>query len=258
MEKKTIEIRDLRHQDWLWTSKQLLFHEAVDGNSYKVYGGLASYANNTTQEAFPSIDTLSQKLHLSRNTVIKSLSNLAKIGFIKIEKTTGEHNVYILLSVVSQTSNIQVPVVQEKKNEEEKKFEEEHVPEPPSEEIKKPSLFERFWNIYPNHANKKTAEKKFAKLSNKTVMLMVNDVKKRKVEHDQWLKGYIPHLATYINQERWNDPIIKPTGEKIKNDGPAIHPELKKRLFRENNEMRRREVEDNPTPVKSMAELLKS
>lgn len=87
---------------------------------------------------------------------------------------------------------------------------------------------------------------------------MVNDVKKRKVEHDQWLKGYIPHLATYINQERWNDPIIKTTGEKIKNDGPAIHPELKKRLFRENNEMRRREVEDNPTPVKSMAELLKS
>lgn len=254
MEKKTIEIRDLRHQDWLWTSKELLFHKLVDGNSYKVYGGLASYANNTTQEAFPSIDTLSQKLHLSRNTVIKSLSNLAKIGFIKIEKNTGEHNVYILLSVLSKTEIIEKPKEEEKKEE---KPEEEKTPEAP-EEIKKPSLFERFWAIYPNHANKKTAEKKFAKLPNKTVLIMVNDVKKRKLEHDQWLKGYIPHLATYINQERWNDPIIKPTGEKIKNDGPTIHPELKKRLFRENNERRLREVEDNPTPVKSMAELLKS
>ena len=258
MQNKSIEIRDLRNQDWLWTSKNLLFHEKIDGNNYKVYCGLASYANNDTQEAFPSIDTLSLKLHLSRNTVIKSLSILEKHGFIKIEKTTGEHNVYVLLSV-AHADTVKTKWVDEETKEPAKEEKPTAPPSPAPAENGKPSLFERFWAIYPNHANKKTAEKKFAKLKKETIITMVNDVKKRKVEHDQWLKGFIPHLATYINQERWNDPIIKPTGEKERRDnGPAIHPELRKKLFRERNETRYNETVDNPTSVKSVADLLKA
>lgn len=250
----SIEIRDLRNQDWLWTSKKLLFHEKIDGNNYKVYGGLAAYANNSTQEAFPSINTLSQKLHMSRNTVIKSLSILEKIGFIKIEKTTGEHNVYILLSVEAHTSTKHAPLVHVNEKEIPKT-----TPLSPSSSIEadKPSLFERFWNIYPNHANKKTAEKKFVKLKKETIITMVNDVKKRKVEHDQWLKGYIPHLATYINQERWNDPIVKPTGEK-KDNRPFIHPDIKKKLFQQNNERRHDEAMENNGTMKSVGDLLKT
>lgn len=100
MEKNTIEIRDLRQQDWIWTSKALLFHEQIDGNNFKVYCGLAAYANNNTQEAFPSIITLANRLHMSRNTVINGLKSLEENGFISIEKTRGEHNVYSLLSVL--------------------------------------------------------------------------------------------------------------------------------------------------------------
>ena len=248
MEKKSIEIRDLRNQDWLWTSKKLLFHEKIDGNNYKVYGGLAAYANNSTQEAFPSIETLSNKLHMSRNTVIKSLGVLQKVGFIKIEKTTGEHNIYVLLN----------------KNEEIK----EMIIVPPKAEEKSATLpavpvktyaeqvFDRFWAIYPNHANKKMAEKKFLKLSKETILIMANDVKKRKIEHDGWLKGFIPHLATYINQERWNDPIIKSTGEK-KDTKPFIHPELRKKLFKENNENRFHDTMESAQGAKSIGELIK-
>jgi hypothetical protein len=86
MEKNTIEIRDLRQQDWIWTSKALLFHEQIDGNNFKVYCGLAAYANNNTQEAFPSIITLANRLHMSRNTVINGLKSLEENGFISIEK----------------------------------------------------------------------------------------------------------------------------------------------------------------------------
>lgn len=245
MEKKSIEIRDLRNQDWLWTSKKLLFHEKIDGNNYKVYSGLAAYANNSTQEAFPSIDTLSSKLHMSRNTVIKSLLVLQKTGFIKIEKNIGEHNVYVLIGKNEEVEEMKIVTPKEKEN----------TPVPATQSTK-PSLFERFWNIYPNHANKKVSEKKFAKLSNKTILIMVNDVKRRKVEHDQWLKGFIPHLATYINQERWNDPIIKPTGEKTQ--APAIHPELRKKLFKANNEIRNRDTMESEVGVKSIGDLLKT
>lgn len=245
MENKSIEIRDLRNHDWIWTSKKLLFHEQIDGNSYKVYGGLAAYANNTTQQAFPSIETLAAKLHMSRNTVIRALSNLLDHGFINAEKKQGEHNIYILLSG---------PEAGEKKPE---------LPEAPKQlpavapKTNIREIFEKVWAIYPNHANKKTAEKKFLKLKKETIITIVTDIKKRKVEHDQWIKGIIPHFSTYINQERWNDPIVKATGEK-RETAPAIHPELRKRLFKANNEERYRDAEDAPVGVKSMAELLKA
>jgi biotin operon repressor len=124
MQNKSIEIRDLRQQDWLWTSKQLLFHPKIDGNNYKVYGGLAAYANNSTQEAFPSIETLSEKLHMSRNTVIKSISILQANNFIKIEKTKGEHNIYTLLGIPHITEDVKVteaPAVTTPKEKEEPK-----------------------------------------------------------------------------------------------------------------------------------------
>lgn len=95
----TIEVRDLREQDWIWTSTAVLFHPEINGNNYKVYCGLSSYSNNHTQKAFPSTRTLAQRLHISRNTVIKSLVSLESIGAINVEKSKGEHNIYYLLKV---------------------------------------------------------------------------------------------------------------------------------------------------------------
>ncbi len=103
MTNASIEIRDLRQQDWIWTSKALLFHEKIDGNNFKVYCGLAAYANNDTQEAFPSITTLATKLHMTRNTVIKGLASLEENGFIGVDRTAGEHNVYSLLHIATDT-----------------------------------------------------------------------------------------------------------------------------------------------------------
>ncbi len=99
----TIEVRDLRQQDWVWTAKALLFHPDVDEKMYKVYNGLASYADNTTQQAFPSIATLHIKLHMGRSTVIRALAKLEQFHFIGVERTTGEHNVYSLLNIPEQS-----------------------------------------------------------------------------------------------------------------------------------------------------------
>lgn len=108
----TIEIRDLRQQDWIWTSKALVFHEKIDGNNLKVYCGLASYANNQTQEAFPSITTLAQRLHMTRNTVLKGLYSLEENGFIGVDRSTGEHNIYTLLNI-AVTGVVKKPKSQE-------------------------------------------------------------------------------------------------------------------------------------------------
>lgn len=92
-----IEVRDMRQQDWVWTSKTILFDKRVDENMYKVYAGLAAFANNETQVAFPSIDTLRDKINMGRNSVIEALKKLEKISLIKIKKTSGKSNVYYLM-----------------------------------------------------------------------------------------------------------------------------------------------------------------
>lgn len=115
MPKQTMfEVRDLRLQEWLWTSKSLLFSESVDEKMYKVYSGLAAYANNQTQKAFPSIDTLKDKLHMGRNTVIRALQALEAGGFISVERVQGQNNIYILLEVGQQAPTVRThtePVV---------------------------------------------------------------------------------------------------------------------------------------------------
>lgn len=98
----TIEVRDLREEEWVWTSKSFLFHKDVDEKMYKTYCGLAAYANNVSQEAYPSIATLSSRLHMGRSTIMRALGNLEALGFISVDRTLGEHNVYALLRVQDQ------------------------------------------------------------------------------------------------------------------------------------------------------------
>lgn len=99
MKSNTFEIRDLRQADWVWTNKAVLFHTNVDASAYKVYCGISSYAGNEDQRAFPGIQTLADRLHLGRNTVMRALETLEAEGLLRIEKEKGLHNIYYLLSV---------------------------------------------------------------------------------------------------------------------------------------------------------------
>lgn len=117
-----IEVRDLRQQDWIWTSKQILFHKDINGNTYKVYCGLASYANNDTQQAYPSVNTLSSKLHIARNTVMRAITVLESCGFIHIDKTKGEHNVYSLLEVSGVQRKKDIPTLETPRSDAERFF----------------------------------------------------------------------------------------------------------------------------------------
>lgn len=100
-ENSKIEVRDLRDQEWVWTSKAFLFDENVDEKMYKTYCGIAAYANNQTQQAYPTINTLSRKLHMGRTTIMRAMQKLEKYGFISVDRKLGEHNVYTLISEYS-------------------------------------------------------------------------------------------------------------------------------------------------------------
>lgn len=65
-------------------------------------------------------------------------------------------------------------------------------------------------DVYPAHRKKNlaTARTYWAKHHCDAIAdTIVADVIERQAKDVDWLRGAIPHLPTYINQRRWNDPI---------------------------------------------------
>jgi len=70
--------------------------------------------------------------------------------------------------------------------------------------------FDDFWAEYPRgerrlHALRAWRNKNLDPIAD----AIIADVRKRRERHRQWLDGFVPHAATYLNGERWNDPIAE-------------------------------------------------
>lgn len=78
------------------------------------------------------------------------------------------------------------------------------------------SRFEEFWKIYPKKIAHKPCEAKWkARRLDRLADQIIENVRDRIEGDSQWLKGFVPNPLTYINQDRWDDPIQKETaGEK--------------------------------------------
>lgn len=68
--------------------------------------------------------------------------------------------------------------------------------------------FERMWVEYPRKVAKKRCQQWWATHKpdeelTETIITSINLYKKTK----QWRDGFIPHPATFLNQERWNDEV---------------------------------------------------
>jgi uncharacterized protein YdaU (DUF1376 family) len=74
-----------------------------------------------------------------------------------------------------------------------------------------PPGFERLWSAYPKKVGKDAAAKAFAKRrpDDGLIARMLAAVAKQ-AQSDQWRKDggqFVPHLATWLNQGRWEDEI---------------------------------------------------
>ena len=87
-----------------------------------------------------------------------------------------------------------------------------------------PYGFDQFWNDYPKKISKKKALQSWTRLKpdQELVKVILNAVRNQS-RSEQWLKDkgqYIPHPATWLNQERWNDELVTAPGvfQKSKQD----------------------------------------
>ena len=72
------------------------------------------------------------------------------------------------------------------------------------------STFNNLWAMYPRKVSKRMAEKAFSKLNpmeqEQAIEAMPNHIKYWKSQDTQL--AYIPHLATWLNQYRFEDEIV--------------------------------------------------
>lgn len=87
-----------------------------------------------------------------------------------------------------------------------------------------PSRFDDFWSAYPRKEGKKAAAKAWARAKlDRIADRILDDVRGRTLRDRQWRdRRYIPHPATYLNNERWNDEI---TEQGIEHEGDRRHRE---------------------------------
>lgn len=86
----------------------------------------------------------------------------------------------------------------------------EPEPEPvlTSNEVNNYALFEKFWDAWPRKESKKKAEDSFLKAAKKTdPALIVATAQAYAASPYRPDKQFIPHATTWLNQERWNDPL---------------------------------------------------
>jgi hypothetical protein len=71
-------------------------------------------------------------------------------------------------------------------------------------------MFDEFWSLYPRKIAKATARKAWAKLSAEQQLMAAKAID----THCQYWSAketeleFIPHCATWLNQERWEDELV--------------------------------------------------
>lgn len=108
-----------------------------------------------------------------------------------------------------------------------KSTQEAQAPSPddePAQSADTSPTFDEFWSAYPLKKAKQKAEQAWAKLPPAKRGAAFADVPTRAVQDRQWLDGFIPHAATYLNGERWTDEIEKRGSRNEINRKPSSHP----------------------------------
>ena len=104
MDTESFEVRDLRRKTQITIDKDILFHPDIGASDYKVYNGLVAFLDDSSNNNRPGMKTIEKKLHISRNTILRSFKVLEDTKLLRIERTAGLNNIYFLLGYITHWS----------------------------------------------------------------------------------------------------------------------------------------------------------
>ncbi|MBT9175223.1 MAG: hypothetical protein DDT22_00897 [candidate division WS2 bacterium] len=94
-----IDIRDMRNGDWFWIHKIVIekYGQVIGAYGIALYNAICYFANNRTQRAYPSAETIAQKIGCDKRTVLEYLEKLENAKLIEVERKPGMVNIYKLI-----------------------------------------------------------------------------------------------------------------------------------------------------------------
>lgn len=95
----------MRNGQWFWAHKTVLSSRKINSSGKLVYCALAYFANNESQGAFPSINTIAELVNLHRATVIRAIKDLSDNKFITKKVIRGKSTRYTLLKVANNNQS---------------------------------------------------------------------------------------------------------------------------------------------------------
>lgn len=162
-----------------------------------------------------------EKYGLTRQQYRTAKKNLEKWGFITTTSTnTGtvaklvDTTVYNINAVdanqqLNQPVTNSQPTANQQPTTKEKVIKGKKGNTPPKSPQGVPVGFDEFWSEYPRKVAKQNAVKAFKKINpdHELLAMIISDVQRRS-KSEEWTKAngqYIPHPATYLNAQRWED-----------------------------------------------------
>lgn len=94
---KPLIIRDGRNGNWFWVDKEVWNDNRLSSSDKVVYGTLAYFANQKSQESYPGIGELAVFSGITPRQVYRSIKKLEELEHIHIQRTHGKENHYTLL-----------------------------------------------------------------------------------------------------------------------------------------------------------------
>ncbi|MCP4640625.1 MAG: hypothetical protein GY851_09340 [bacterium] len=164
---------------------------ALKGDEFKLLVCLWLIASEQPEGdgTLPPLKTIAYRLHMTESALTKGLRGLA--GFIEMDASTP------LAECLQHATS-------EGEGETERETEGES--------------FNEFWEHYPHRVGKKAARKAWAAAKDKPDLPALLNALDRAKRSKQWADGFIPHPATWLNGERWNDEPQKAPAAQCRPD----------------------------------------
>lgn len=191
---------------------------------------LAIRADDKTRECFPGHDTLAAMTDLSVAAVARGLAGLESVGIITRTKRNGKRGYrttdlyFIDVTYTATGQPAQQPTTQEAKVATGKRLPilqqaptlleagaiEDHSDDQSlGQSVLLPTAtFAEFWIVWPRSDSRKSAEAAWAKAAKRADPLKIVAAASAYANHPHRpAKQFVPYAATWLNGDRWNDPL---------------------------------------------------
>jgi len=190
-----------------------IIYSKLSDKAIRLYAVLARYADNQTHEAFPSRETLADKMGCSPSSVDRAATELVELGAITKKQRHNSSLVYTLRmtrGVVTSDEGGSSPMTRGVVTSDDLTITTELEPEelePLNTQTGVNESFNEFWDVYPKHLQKGEARKAFFKAVNRLgdASVILEGARRMAADPNLPVKQFIPYPATWLNREGWED-----------------------------------------------------